>query len=71
MATPFPGHMTSRQEGRIGLKEMPEEFMRSYCYRVVVERIISAMKNVFGVVVRLRRRHNRDVEAMSMFVVWN
>ncbi len=52
-------------------KEMPEEFMRSYCYRVVIEGIISAMKNVFGVVLRSRKRHNQDVEVLSRLILWN
>lgn len=52
-------------------KEMPEEFMRSYCYRVVIEGIISAMKNIFGLVVRSRKRHNQDVEVLSRLILWN
>ncbi len=52
-------------------KEMPEEFMRSYCYRVVIEGMISAMKNIFGVLVRSRKRHNQDVEVLSRMVLWN
>lgn len=52
-------------------REMPEEFMKSYCYRVVIEGISSAMKNLFGVVIRSRKRHNQDVEVLSRLVLWN
>lgn len=52
-------------------KEMPREFMKSYCYRVVIEGIISAMKNIFGLVVRSRKRHNQDVEVLSRLILWN
>lgn len=52
-------------------REMPEEFMKSYCYRVVIEGIFSAMKNIFGVVIRSRKRHNQDVEVLSRLVLWN
>ncbi len=52
-------------------KEMPEEFMRSYCYRVLIEGMISAMKNIFGVLVRSRKRHDQDVEVLSRMVLWN
>ena len=52
-------------------REMPEEFMKSYCYRVVIEGILSAMKNIFGVVIRSRKRHNQDVEVLSRLVLWN
>jgi len=52
-------------------REMPEEFMKFYCYRVVIEGIISAMKSIFGLVIRSRKRHNQDVEVLSRLVLWN
>lgn len=52
-------------------EEMPEEFMRSCCHRVVTEGIVSAMKNIFGVLVRSRKRHNQDVEVLFRMVLWD
>jgi len=51
--------------------EMPKEFMKYYCYRVVTEGIISAMKNIFGLVVRSRKTHNQDVGVLSRLILWN
>ncbi len=78
---PFLKIKTNHTTGRKGSKEwslmvefqreMPEEFMKSYCYRVVIEGIFSAMKNIFGVVIRSRKRHNQDVEVLSRLVLWN
>ena len=43
-------------------KDHPEEFMEEYCYRVVIEGIISAFKKVFGLMFASKKRHHQDVD---------
>ena len=52
-------------------KDHPEEFMEEYCYRVVIEGIISAFKKVFGSMLASKKRHHQDVEVLCRFVLWN
>jgi len=52
-------------------KEQPDEFMKKYCYRVVIEGIISAFKRVFGSVLLSKKRHNQDLEVLCRLVLWN
>lgn len=52
-------------------RERPNEFKKSYCYRVVIEGIISALKHIFGALVRSRKRHNQDVEVLTRLILWN
>lgn len=52
-------------------RDMPKEFLKVYCERVIIEGIISAMKSTFGTVVRSRIRHNQDVEVMCRMILWN
>ena len=35
-------------------KDQPDEFMKEYCYRVVIEGIISALKKMFGSVISFK-----------------
>jgi len=69
---------TARKGGSIEWREMVKrqrektsEFQKSYCYRVVIEGIISALKNIFGPLVRSRKRHNQDVEVLTRLILWN
>ncbi|UCE73237.1 MAG: transposase [Methanomassiliicoccales archaeon] len=69
---------TPRKGGSIEWREMvkrqrekPSEFQKSYCYRVVIEGIISALKYIFGPLVRSRKRHNQDVEVLIRLILWN
>lgn len=52
-------------------KDHPEEFMKMYCYRVVIEGIISAFKRVFGSMIASKKRHHQNVEVMCRLVLWN
>lgn len=52
-------------------REAPEKFMRFYCNRVIIEGIISAVKNIFGTVVRSRKRYNQDIEVLCRMLLWN
>jgi len=52
-------------------KDHPEEFMEEYCYRVVIEGIISAFKKVFGSMLASKKRRHQDVEVLCRFVLWN
>jgi transposase len=52
-------------------KDHPEEFMEEYCYRVVIEGIISAFKRVFGSMLPSKKRYHQDVEVLCRFVLWN
>lgn len=52
-------------------KEHIEEFMRTYCYRVVIEGIISAIKKNFGPMVFSKKRENQDKENMCRYIAWN
>jgi hypothetical protein len=45
--------------------------MEEYCYRVVIEGIISAFKKVFGSMLASKKRHHQDVEVLCRFVLWN
>jgi len=52
-------------------KDHPEEFMEVYCYRVVIEGIISAFKRVFGSMIASKKRHHQNVEVLCRLVLWN
>jgi len=52
-------------------KDHPERFMEEYCYRVVIEGIISAFKKVFGSMLASKKRRHQDVEVLCRFVLWN
>jgi transposase len=52
-------------------KEQPGEFMKEFCYRVVIEGIISAFKKMFGSVISSKKRHNQNVEVLCRLVLWN
>jgi transposase len=52
-------------------KDHPEAFMEEYCYRVVIEGIISAFKKVFGSMLASKKRRHQDVEVLCRFVLWN
>ena len=52
-------------------KDHPEEFMEEYCYRVIIEGIISAFKKVFGSMLASKKRHHQDVEVLCRFILWN
>ena len=52
-------------------KEQPDEFMKEYCYRVVIEGIISAFKKMFGSMISSKKRHNQNVEVLCRLVLWN
>jgi transposase len=52
-------------------KDHPEEFMKVYCYRVVIEGIISAFKRVFGSMIASKKRHHQNVEVLCRLVLWN
>ena len=52
-------------------KDHPEEFMKIYCYRVVIEGIISAFKNVFGSMLSSKKRHHQNVEVLCRLILWN
>lgn len=52
-------------------KDQPDEFMKEYSYRVVIEGIISALKKMFGSVISSKKRHNQNVEILCRLVLWN
>jgi len=52
-------------------KDHPEEFMKVFCYRVVIEGIISAFKKVFGSMIASKKRHHQNVEVLCRLVLWN
>lgn len=52
-------------------KDHPEKFMEMYCYRVVIEGIISAFKKVFGSMIASKKRHHQNVEVLCRLVLWN
>jgi len=52
-------------------KEQPDDFMKEFCYRVVIEGIISALKKMFGSVISSKKRHNQNVEVLCRLVLWN
>jgi len=52
-------------------KRDPDAFRKVYCYRVVIEGIISALKSLFGHRVASRKRHNQDVEILCRLILWN
>ena len=52
-------------------KDHPKEFMKVYCYRVVIEGIISAFKRVFGSMIASKKRHHQNVEVLCRLVLWN
>ena len=52
-------------------KDQPDEFMKEYCYRVVIEGIISALKKMFGFMISSKKRHNQNVEVLCRLVIWN
>lgn len=69
---------TARKGGSKEWREMvlrqkndPKEFKKRYCYRVVIEGIISALKQIFGSLIRSRKRHNQDVEVLTRLILWN
>jgi len=47
------------------------EFMKVFCYRVVIEVIISAFKKVFGSMIASKKRHHQNVEVLCRLVLWN
>ena len=52
-------------------KDQPDEFMKEYCYRVVIEGIISALKRLFGSTVSSKKRHHQNVEVLCRLILWN
>jgi transposase len=64
------GSSSWRQNIRLQ-KDQPEEFMEEYCYRVVIEGIISAFKKVFGSMLASKKRRHQDVEVLCRFILWN
>ncbi len=54
-----------------GQKADPEGFLARYCYRVVIEGVIGAIKATFGRTIRSRKRHHQDVEVLCRLVLWN
>ena len=52
-------------------KDHPDDFMKEFCYRVVIEGIISAFKKMFGSMISSKKRHNQNVEVLCRFVLWN
>jgi len=64
------GSASWRQNIRLQ-KDHPEEFMTKYCYRVIIEGIISAFKKVFSSMLASKKRHHQDVEVLCRFVLWN
>jgi len=52
-------------------KDQPEEFMKEYCYRVVIEGVISALKKLFGSTVSSRKRPHQNVEVLCRLILWN
>ena len=52
-------------------KDHPEEFMEEYCYRVVVEGIISAFKRIFGSMLASKKRRHQDIEVACRLILWN
>lgn len=63
-------HLPFRRMVR-GQEERPEEFDAVYCYRVVVEGVISALKRLFGHTVASSRRRNQNVEVLCRPILWN
>jgi len=43
-------------------KDHPEVFIKEFCYRVVIEGILSAFKKMFGSVISSKKRHNQNVQ---------
>lgn len=52
-------------------KGHPEGFKAIYCYRVVIEGIISALKRIFGYRIASKKRHNQNLEVLCRLVLWN
>ncbi|MEM4308971.1 MAG: transposase, partial [Thermoplasmata archaeon] len=52
-------------------RQNPKEFQKVYCERVVIEGIFSAIKNIFGRVVRSKKRHSQNIELMGRILLWN
>lgn len=52
-------------------KDHQDEFMEEFCYRVVIEGIISAFKKMFGTMIASRKRHHQNVEAACRLILWN
>jgi transposase len=52
-------------------KDHPEKFMKEYCYRVVIEGIISALKQMFGSMISSKKRYHQNVEVLCRLVLWN
>jgi transposase len=52
-------------------KDHPENFMKEFCYRVVIEGIISAFKKMFGSMISSKKRHNQNVEVLCRLILWN
>jgi transposase len=52
-------------------KDHLDEFMKEYCYRVVIEGVISALKKLFGSTVSSQRRPHQNVEVLCRLVLWN
>jgi len=52
-------------------KDYPDEFMKEYCYRVVIEGVISALKKMFGSTVSSKKRPHQNVEVLCRLVLWN
>lgn len=52
-------------------KDHPEEFMKEFCYRVVIEEIISAFKKMFDSMISSKKRYNQNVEVLCRLILWN
>jgi len=49
----------------------PEGFKAVYCYRVVVEGVISALKRMFGHKIASKKRHKQNLEMLCRLVLCN
>ena len=52
-------------------KDHPDDFMKEFCYRVVIEGIISAFKKMFGSMISSKKRQNQNVEVLCRLILWN
>ena len=52
-------------------KDHPYEFMKEYCYPVVIDGIISALKKLFGSTVSYKKRPHQNVEVLCRLILWN
>ena len=70
-STTRSGRMPSWKRNIRFQKDHPDEFMKEYCYRVVIEGVISALKKMFGAMVSSRKRPHQNVEVLCRLILWN